>query len=250
MSSVRLTFLGTGTGEPSAGRSASGLAVSIGDRAVLIDAGDGVARNWLRYLGDIGRLKGIVLSHLHADHVSGLPYLIQGLHLSGREEPLDLYSPPETYPELSACLAMMRLAPDRLNFDINWRSLSEGDINLDDIFIRPFPNSHIKSGASGAHRSYSLLLNKDEHRALYSSDIGGLSDLDPALGRDPDLLIIEMTHFAPDDIFDYLRSRPPGRLVLTHVPEGVDPEAVVTLGRSAGFLDVAVAEDGMEVSWA
>jgi ribonuclease BN (tRNA processing enzyme) len=250
MKDARFVFLGTGTGEPAADRSASGLALITGDGSVLIDAGDGVARNWARYIGDTDSLSAVILSHLHADHVSGLPYLLQGLHLSQRGEPLRLYSPPGTAEKMVRCLETVELASENLKFQLNWGSLGDGDVRIEDVVVRPFPNTHLEADNSGDPRSYSLLISDGERCAAYSSDLGGMSDLDPLVGPGPDLLIVEATHFPPEDIFDYIIHRPPKRLVFTHIPIEFDADRIVSLGLKAGLARVEVATDGMEVSWA
>jgi ribonuclease Z len=250
MTDVRLVFLGTGTGEPSADRSASGLAFLAGERSVLIDAGDGVAGNWLRHVGTSDDLSAVILTHLHADHVSGLPYLLQGLHLSGREQPLRLYSPPGTYPGLAAWLRTVRLDPEGLGFEIQWRGLAPGEVRLGPVTVEPVPNTHLAADADGNDQSYSLLLRCGGFNAAYSSDLGGLSDLEPLLGPDLDVLIVEATHFPPEELVEYIGGRPPGRLVFTHIPEGFDAVAAVSLGLKSGLSRVEVASDGLEVCWA
>ena len=250
MSRTRLVFLGTGTGEPSAERSASALAVVTVERSFLIDAGDGVAGNWVRYIGDTGGLEALFLTHLHADHVSGLPYLIQGMHLAKRTEPLALYSPSGAYGGIESFLSTVRLAPEKLGFDIEPRNLDDGEARIGEVAVRPFPNTHLPPDDSGRPRSYSLLLTTGGSRAVYSSDLGRLGDLDPMFESPVDLLIVEATHFPSGEIFEYLGGRPPKKLMFTHVPDDLDTGRLVAAGQKIGLAPVEIARDGLEVDWA
>ena len=67
-------FLGTGAGNPSLTRGCSATALTLGSNTFLFDAGEGVQRNSMLsrrvHHGDISR---IFITHLHGDHIFGLP---------------------------------------------------------------------------------------------------------------------------------------------------------------------------------
>eukprot|EP00977_Amphora_coffeiformis_P019845 scaffold7495_cov158-Amphora_coffeaeformis.AAC.5 len=70
-------FLGTGAGSPSLHRGCSAAALTLGGNTYLFDAGEGVQRACMLsrrvHHGDITR---IFISHLHGDHIFGLPGLL------------------------------------------------------------------------------------------------------------------------------------------------------------------------------
>lgn len=71
-----MSILGSGGGVPSAARETSCVLIRDGSRALLLDMGTG-ARRLLRdpsLLDGAGELH-VVLTHLHFDHVCGMPYL-------------------------------------------------------------------------------------------------------------------------------------------------------------------------------
>jgi len=244
---AKFIFLGTGSGMPAVSRSASGVALSWGAEALLMDAGDGVARNWLHYVGDYNLLSAVAITHFHADHFSGLAYLVQGLHLSKRRAPLIVLSPPGSHDRIVDYLSIMELAPGDLNFDIDWHPLGGEPFDLGQVVVRGWPNSHLSS--SGLAQSYSIELTADGKRAVYSSDLGRLDDLDRVLDPPLDLLIMETTHFPLSDILEYLKSSPPRRVILTHFPDNISGRRAAAIGSRAGGLDVIAAIDGYEVSW-
>src|SRR5205823_11742815 len=51
----------------------------------------------------------IILTHEHADHVYGLPSLLQSLHLIGRTEPLPVFALPETWRVIDPLVGAFRL---------------------------------------------------------------------------------------------------------------------------------------------
>lgn len=86
-----LHLLGTGAALSDAHRTTTMLAVSDGDSSVLVDCG-GDALQRLQAAGrPLASLDALILTHAHADHVSGFPLLMEKLWLSGRERPLPIY---------------------------------------------------------------------------------------------------------------------------------------------------------------
>jgi ribonuclease BN (tRNA processing enzyme) len=75
-SSLQLTFLGTGTGVPSAERGSPSLLLRLGPVNVLIDIGPGSLRQLARIGFPITTIDHILLTHLHPDHCADLaPFL-------------------------------------------------------------------------------------------------------------------------------------------------------------------------------
>jgi ribonuclease Z len=62
----------------------------------MFDCGEGTQRQMVRAGLGFRRKTKIFLSHLHGDHVLGLPGLLQSMSLLGREKRLDVYGPAGT----------------------------------------------------------------------------------------------------------------------------------------------------------
>jgi ribonuclease BN (tRNA processing enzyme) len=74
--SARLTFLGTGTGVPSADRGSPAILLRLPEVNLLIDVGPGTLRQLAKISVSITEIDHILLTHLHPDHSADLgPFL-------------------------------------------------------------------------------------------------------------------------------------------------------------------------------
>lgn len=87
-----VVFLGTAASVPSAGRGLSSMLIRRGGDRLLIDCGEGTQRQLMRSTG-LADLDVILITHLHADHVLGLPGLVKTFGLRDREKPLVIAGP-------------------------------------------------------------------------------------------------------------------------------------------------------------
>jgi len=94
--SVKLTFLGTSSATPTRKRNVSALALTFIQRGAwwLFDCGEGTQHQILRSPLKLGRLEKIFITHLHGDHVFGLPGLLASRSLAdGADEAVTIYGP-------------------------------------------------------------------------------------------------------------------------------------------------------------
>lgn len=91
---MEILFLGTSAAVPSRDRSTSCIAVREGPDIVLMDCGEGSQRQIMASPYSFMKIRVILITHLHGDHVFGLPGLLQTMGLSNRAEPLTVYGPP------------------------------------------------------------------------------------------------------------------------------------------------------------
>jgi ribonuclease Z len=61
----------------------------------MFDAGEGVQRQMLMAKGSLNKKMKIFITHMHGDHVLGLPGLLQTMALLNRERKIDIYGPPK-----------------------------------------------------------------------------------------------------------------------------------------------------------
>jgi ribonuclease Z len=87
---MRVIPFGTSSGRPTRHRNVSGLAVDLGTHWILVDCGEGTQQQVMRSPLKLSRLGAILLTHLHGDHVLGLPGLLGTIGLEGRTAPLHL----------------------------------------------------------------------------------------------------------------------------------------------------------------
>ncbi len=151
---IDFLLLGTGAMMPLQNRWLSSLLVRCQGEITLFDCGEGTQIPWRSSDWGFRQTAAICLSHLHADHVGGLPGILHSLANSDRRETLRIYGPVET----ESVVAGLRTVAPELPFDIVVHELVEGDrIAL--------PGDLVGSVIAGNHRVPSLIYRVDLARS-------------------------------------------------------------------------------------
>ena len=116
---IDVCLLGTGGVMPLPDRALTSLYVCNNGRAVLIDCGEGTQTAVRRAGRKFSRIEAILITHFHADHMSGLPGLLLTLGLEGRTEPLDMYGPVG----LEYTVSSLRVIAAELTYDIRFHEI-------------------------------------------------------------------------------------------------------------------------------
>lgn len=90
---MRIITLGTGAGRPTLRRAASATGLEYLGHTFLFDCGEGTQLQLMKTPFHWGKLQAIFISHLHGDHVNGLPGLLGTLSLSDRRDSLTVFGP-------------------------------------------------------------------------------------------------------------------------------------------------------------
>lgn len=94
---LNVTLLGTGTPQPLLERFGPSILIQAGSETVLFDAGRGCLQRLRQLNVSYAKIDALFLTHLHSDHVVGLPDLwLTGWLVSERSTPLDVYGPAGT----------------------------------------------------------------------------------------------------------------------------------------------------------
>jgi ribonuclease Z len=86
-------FLGTGGSIPTVERSLPAMLVQRQGEQLMFDCGEGVQRQMVKAKVGFHRKIKIFVSHMHGDHVLGLPGLLQTMALLNRQKKLEVYGP-------------------------------------------------------------------------------------------------------------------------------------------------------------
>lgn len=260
-----LTFLGTGCGQPMADRMPSSILLETDTgRRYLLDAGEPCSQRLRALDVPFGSLDAVFISHGHSDHTAGLPMLLQGAWLEPRTRALPIYLPRELIAPLRAWLEAVYLPEKLLGFPLEWHAWEDlpGPAAFpESLRVTTNPTTHLDSlrkiiapGATDRFLPYSLALEWVEtgKRLVYSADLGRPEDLDALLeDRPTDVLICELAHFSPEELFRYLADKPLGTLLLTHLTEEFSARAEVILREAGAMLpevgSIGVMEDGARV---
>ena len=90
---MKIVFLGTSGSMPTPSRGASAIAIKRKAEVILFDCGEGTQQRMVAARIGFRRPTRIFISHLHGDHILGLPGLLQTMTLLRRERPLQVYGP-------------------------------------------------------------------------------------------------------------------------------------------------------------
>ena len=88
---MKITFLGTGHGVPTAERACSSIMIEIGDAIYLFDAGCPVTDRLLALGHEITEVKAVFNTHTHSDHVAGIYHLADLCNWRYRDSEIDIY---------------------------------------------------------------------------------------------------------------------------------------------------------------
>ncbi|RAV99538.1 ribonuclease Z [Pseudochryseolinea flava] len=90
--SFKVTILGSSGALPAYGRHPSAQLVEIQNRYFLVDCGEAVQMQLMKFQGNYHRIGHILISHLHGDHYLGLMGLLFTMHLQRRTNDLHIHS--------------------------------------------------------------------------------------------------------------------------------------------------------------
>lgn len=160
------------------GSSGNAALVSCGQTHILLDAGISARRitTALRALGvDPHQLSGVLITHEHTDHISGLTTLTKQLNLP-------VYA---TAPTLDALARKIpAIAQNRLG-----RFFAPGEsFPLGELWVEPFATSH------DAACSVGYAINGDDSRLVLCTDLGYISPQVKQAVAGCDLLVCEANH--------------------------------------------------------
>lgn len=135
-----ILFLGTGASIPSRERSTSCLAVRQGHSISLFDCGEGSQRQLMMSKMSFMKIDRIFISHMHGDHILGLPGLLQTMSLLGRTKTVIVYGPCGLEHSLTS---MLNACEGELKFEIQIIELKGGELfNFDEFTISTFTTVH------------------------------------------------------------------------------------------------------------
>ncbi len=132
---MQVTFLGTSSGVPTKGRNVSAVALRLPQRSELwlFDCGEGTQHQFLRSDLRVSQLRRVFVTHMHGDHVFGLPGLLASLGLAGTCSGIDLYGPDPLRDYLEGVL---RTSSTRIGYPLRSHRVKEaaasGALLLDD----------------------------------------------------------------------------------------------------------------------
>jgi ribonuclease BN (tRNA processing enzyme) len=242
---VELHVLGAGpsyTNQP--GALGAAYLVRADDEALLLDLGQGSFAALAATFAP-SRLLGVVISHLHPDHFVDLVPLRH--YLRYEFEPrrrLTVFAPDGLESRLDALFGSAGFAAEALDFE----PLVAGSRRIGSFVVEARRVTHTDD-------SHALRVTGSDGMALvYSGDCGFADDLAPLI-QPGDTLLSEISfgagpvpvgalHLDGSAIAALVRSRRPGRVLLTHLQMGFDRAAAIEAARDGYVGDVRLVAPG------
>ena len=129
---MELQFLGTGAGQPSKARNVSSLVLKLLDEineVWMFDCGEGTQRQILETTIKPRKVKKIFITHMHGDHIFGLPGFLASRSFQSSEEQTDL----EVYGPVGIkqyVMTSIRTSGTRLSYHVHFKEIDENSLGL------------------------------------------------------------------------------------------------------------------------
>jgi len=138
-----LRVLGTASAMPVPDRHQSAQVLSVHGRFFLIDCGEAVQRQLLRYHIPLMKIDSLFISHIHGDHIFGIFPLLSTMGMLSRTAPLNIYAPNSFGPILKFFLSYYG---EGVNFEIRHVPLKMNEpeeiYHTKNVEILSFPLNH------------------------------------------------------------------------------------------------------------
>ncbi len=247
---MHFTFLGTSGAVPGLVRDTVSLAFVGSSEVLLVDVGGSPVQKLLRAAIDPRRVSHVLITHIHPDHVYGLPALIQNLVLLGRTAPLPVYCRAEHVGPLTDLLDLFSLGTGRNGFPVPIHGVEPREgievLQTASFTVTASPNAH------GAMPNLALRFEVPERgtAVVYSSDTEPC-DAVARLARGADTLIHEATfperdrgrfgaHSTAADAGRVAASAGVRRLILCHIEAEYHGELDALAAEARGHFQGAV----------
>lgn len=133
--SMQLLFLGTGAGMPSKQRNTSALVLKLLEErgtVWLFDCGEATQHQILHTTVKPRKIEKIFITHMHGDHIFGLPGLLGSRSFQGGDETLHIYGPAGIREFVEMALTLSRT---HLTYPIVYHELADGLLFEDELMV-------------------------------------------------------------------------------------------------------------------
>lgn len=143
MNSFSVTILGSSSALPTSYRYPTSQVVRLNEQLFLVDCGEGTQIQLRKYGFKMGRINHIFISHLHGDHIYGLPGLISSLVLYGKKGELHIHAHSELQQMMEGMMKFMNEITD-LTVKYHPLNFKRSSVVFEDKRIRvsSFPLKH------------------------------------------------------------------------------------------------------------
>ncbi len=253
---MEIIFIGTGSGKTELKRNHSSIFIKSKSENLLIDTGDGISKSLLQSNIDFMEINNILITHLHADHFTGIASLITQMKLLGRKIPLKIFIHKNLIEVFQNFLSSVYLFLKAMNFNLETVSFDSNEETKigETLSFTAKQNSHVTNKYNVIlpeenFISLSLLLDIIGKKILYTSDVGNSQDLFLFENEKIDLMISETTHVNFEEIYAAFKKLDPQKLLLTHIDSTIEMSLKNAIGalEKAEISRIMMCYDGLKL---
>ena len=256
---MRVTVFGSGWGFVRPGQADQSIFVELGNGdSFVFDLGEGSEANYMAMHVPYSKMSTLFITHLHMDHMGGIPHMYTFGPVGDRFTPLEIYGPSGTSPELG-----LEYAIDGMKQYTNWNVISfeaalpesDGfDINVHEldytlnpgvaydkngVLITHCPGAHSIDGAINYRLEWNglcVVIPTDTNPTTWDVENGKNCDIIfHEVGPSPEIyaknldvpvsaaqMIVDSSHTSPKAFGKIFSQTQPRLAVVTHTVENVD----------------------------
>ncbi|MCS7464821.1 ribonuclease Z [Paenibacillus doosanensis] len=249
---MNIICMGTASAAGSADRDNTYLLVQHEEDCILIDVGGNPLGKLKKLRIPLNRISEVVFTHFHIDHIYGLPSLLWGMWIAGREDALTIRCSKSNEAQLRSLLHSYQTASWPIRFDIRIALFDDGAVtqlfDRNGLTMTAFPSLH-------AGPTVGLKLVHDGKVTIYSADTRPnewIREQSPV-----HTLIHEATtaadsssqaHSSLDAVLRYYPVERIDRIVIVHLSDDEPYEAVLDSCPEQLRRKVTLASDLMTIS--
>ncbi len=241
---MKINLWGTSHGFNEKNQFTSSTMIEAGDKYYMLDAGGPV--EWLMVNNNkpYDKIRGIFISHMHADHVGSLTELIVPmLRFRFNDKATCFFPSIEGKEGFVEWVKVLGGTDEKIRSTVKLEVTKEGEVYKDEnILVSARPTLHM-----GDKPAFSYIFEADGKKVLFTCDMSwGFPEYPEVLsGEHYDLVVCEMAHNKLSDAQDMLKKTDTDRMIITHyyLPQ---VEGYEEIFKTFPF-PVELAKDGMEI---
>ena len=241
---MKINLWGTSHGFAEKNQFTSCNMIEAGDKYYILDAGGPVEYLMVNNDKPYDKIRGIFLSHMHADHVGSLTELIIPMLRFRFNDKATCFFPSEDGMEgFIDWVKVLGRTDEKIRNTVKMEVTKVGTVYEDDnIKVSARPTLHM-----GDKPAFSYIFEENGKKVLFTGDMSrGFSEYPDILsGEHYDLVVCEMAHNKLIDAKEMLKKTDTDRMIITHyyLPQ---VEGYEEIFKTFPF-PIELAKDGMEI---